>query len=265
MKPTQRLWLIACPLALLFLVPARPVAANDAVPGKPAAAHAAALTQLLRPLILQSLPTPLYQKSESWGTTRRTPQGLQWRGQGLKIRPELRYSDKNHGLWKRTQISAEGLPDTFVFQIQDLRAPSPDCRTFDVYIGMPLRIIHEEQRWESGVKLYDIQVRCRLRALALVRCQTRLTLERTAGWLPDIGYRFQVTQVHLGYDQVAFDHLAGLGGEAAEQVGRLGLAVIRQVKPSLEQDLRQRLEAALLRAANKKELKVSTGQLWNAR
>lgn len=265
MMPRRLYCFIACVLGLSLTAQAKPAEEIGPAAAKTPAAHAAALTELLRPLILQSLPTPLHQKSDSWGATKRTPNGLRWRGQGPNVRPELQFAEKNHGHWKRTQILAEGLPGSFVFQIQDLRASSPDCRTFDVYVGMPLRIIHDEQRWESGVKLYDFQVRCRLRALALLRCETRLTIESTGGWLPEVAYRFQVMQVQVGYDQVSFDHVAGLGGEAAEQLGRLGLAVVRQARPSLEHGMRERLEAALLKAATKKELKVSTSQLWNVK
>lgn len=215
------------------------------------------LTQFLRPCVLAALPQPLLVKEVAWGDSRLTPNGLTWRGQGLRVRPEIQYALKNHGRWQRTVLIAEGLPASLMFQVRNLQSPAPDRRTFEIVFGLPLRVSHEEQRWDHGIQLYATEVRCRLHAVAVLQCQTRLKMERGNSRLPDLAVIFEVNSIHLTYDQISFDHLAGLGGEAAEQLGRLLISAIRQLKPSLESDLKQRLEAGLLRAAQKKEWRVS--------
>lgn len=227
--------------------------------------RAAMLTQLLRPVVLAALPQPLFVYEKSWGATRRTPNGLTWRGRGLRVRPEIQYALKNHGHWQRTVLLAEGLPASLVFQVRNLESPAPDRRTFEVILGLPLRVSQEEQRWEHGIQLYATEVRCRLRAVVVLHCQTRLKMEPGPRQLPDVAVVFEVNSIHLAYEQLSFDHLAGLGGEAAEQLGKLLVSAIRQLKPSLERDLVQRLEAGLLRAAQKKEWKVSLSAWWKAK
>jgi hypothetical protein len=144
-----------------------------------------------------------------------------------------------------------------VFQARNIQSPTPDKQTFEVVLGLPLRVSHEEQRWDHGIQLYATEVRCSLRAVAVLQCQTRLQVEMGQSQVPELSVVFEVNNVRLTYEQLTFDHLAGLGGEAAEQLGRLMLSVMRQLKPSLERDLLHRLEAGLLRAAQKKEWKVS--------
>ncbi|HMP59830.1 MAG TPA: hypothetical protein PKD86_10785 [Gemmatales bacterium] len=228
-----------------------------------AAAQQAALTATLRPLLQAALPTPLYQKSDRWGDTRPTPNGVKWRGQGLRVRPEVQFSDKNHGRWQRLRVEGQGLPDTLVFQVYNLHSPSPDRRAFEVFAGLPVRLIYEEQRWESGVRLYSTEVRARARVAVVLKCETRINLG-FRGLMPDVALRLDITDLNVGYDGLSFEHVAGVGGEAAEQWGRLLVGVLRQGKPSIERDLRQRIEEALLRAVRKKELQVRLSQLWGA-
>ena len=44
----------------------------------------------------------------------------------------------------------------------------------------------------------------------------------------------KVTKAELGYENLKFEHLAGVGGEAAELIGEAGHKLLTQWKPSLE-------------------------------
>ena len=110
-----------------------------------------ALAGTLRALLVKHAPAVLYEDSPTWGHTTRVAHGVRWTGKHAPLHPELTYTDKPDGTWRKLRVSAVDLPDTLVFDLRNLRNPEPGRMTFDAFISFDARIEYEHQKWDAGV------------------------------------------------------------------------------------------------------------------
>src|SRR5581483_3894579 len=101
---------------------------------------------------------------------------------------------------------AENLSDTLVLDIRNFQQAGPGRVTFDVFLGLDLRLYYEQQLWESGVRLYSGSARARLRAKVLMQCELAARLEDNGTILPDAVFRLRVTRASFGYDNLVVEH-----------------------------------------------------------
>lgn len=221
------------------------------------------LTGSLRTYLVQAMPRPLVESNSGWGATKRVPDGVKWRGQGLRVRPEMQYAVKNHGTWKRLRVTAENPQDTLIFDLRNLRQPDDGPATFDAFVAFDARVEYERQVWDAGLRLYSGSTRARLRVKLALKCEAASRLEKTDGLVPDVVFRLRVRQADLGYDNFVCEHVAGLGGEVAKLLGDAARGGLRRFHPSLERDLLARANAAIVRAADTKEVRVGLGKALN--
>ena len=121
------------------------------------------------------------------------------------------------------------------------------------------RIDGTQQNWSNGIKLYDASLRARFRVKLTLLCETTSRIEPVEGWLvPDFVFRLRVTEARADYDHFVTEHIAGLGGEAAKL---LGDALQNILRPALEKKLLPKASAAIVRAADTKEIRVSLSTL----
>jgi hypothetical protein len=216
----------------------------------------------LRTLLIEHAPTPLYDKKRNWGNTSGVANGVKWRGQGLKVRPELMYANRNDGRWEHVTITSDALAQTLAVDLRNFRRPAVDRITFEVALVFPFRARYHRQLWESGIKLFDGETRARAVAIVVMTCESTLSFKPSGGLLPDLVVRARVTQAHFTYDGLVFEHVPGVGGEAAEILGKAVLDVLKKWKPSIERQMIDKLEAAVVKAADTKELRVPFGSLF---
>jgi hypothetical protein len=100
-----------------------------------------------------------------------------------------------------------------------------------------------------------------MRIRAALQCEMTTRLEKGSGLLPEVVFRLRVLSASVGYDNLVTEHVLGVGGEMAEWLGDAGHGLMRQLKPSLELHLLEKADAAILRAADTKEVRVSLGKL----
>jgi hypothetical protein len=67
----------------------------------------------------------------------------------------------------------------------------------------------------------------------------------------------KVTEAKLFYEKLVIEHTAGIGGDAAKLLGDAVIDMVKQAKPSLERDLLKKANAAIVKAADTKEIRVS--------
>ncbi len=242
--------------ALLFASVASPAHATDPphVPPKlnplgllPAALTGGstdALAGAIRGYLVQSLPNPLYESWPGWGTTKK-------RG-GKPVK---------QGRWKHIRVTALTPADTLVFDLRNVQNPEPGRLTFTVFLSLDARGEYEMQRWESGIRLRtaDIRARCRLRAT--LQCEAVFRLESGSLLLPQAVVRFRVVRSDLKYDNFVTEHIAGFGGDVAEVLGDALVGSMKKWHPSLERDLLARANAAIEKAADTKEVRISLQEL----
>lgn len=214
-----------------------------------------ALAGSLRGFLVDNLQPLLYESWPGWGKTvpvKRT----EWHGQGLNVRPEVRIKQRKDGTWQHIRFTADNLADTLIVDIRDLKA-EPGRITFQVFLAFDANIYHLVQKWKKGLKLYDGHTQARLRVKVLLACEASCRLESSGSLLPDAVVRFRVARSDVGYDNLVFEHVGGLGGEAAQLLGDAIHNGIEKLHPDLEANLLGKANAAIVKAADTKEVRVS--------
>ncbi len=240
------------------LPPPNPVALLS--PGNPDV-----LAGALRGHLVHNLPSTLYEASPGWGHTTRAANGLVWTGKHVPVHPHVQYSDKNDGDWRKVRITADNLADTLLLDLRNVQRPGPGRVTFDVFVSLDARVAYEHQKWESGVRLYSGGAKAKLRVKALLSCEATTRLESGSQLLPDAVFRLRVTQAQVSYDNLVVEHIAGIGGEAAKLIGDGLKGGLHQWRPSLEKELLAKADAAIVKAADTKEVRVSLSQLFSGK
>jgi hypothetical protein len=221
-----------------------------------------ALAGSLRGTLIRLLPNPLYEASPGWGQTKLVARGLKWKAKGGSIQAEIQRSHKNDGTWRKVRVTAFNPADTLVFDLRNLQQPEPGRMTFDAFVAFDARLDAEQQNWESGVRLYSGSVRARFRVKLALKCEFIARLESNGTFLPDAVLRLRVLQADLHYENLVVEHIAGVGGEAAQLIGDAIKTGLHQWHPSLERDLLVRANEAIVKAGDTKEVRLSLAKLF---
>ena len=217
----------------------------------------AALAANLRGLLLQALPTPLYEDTSHWGRQRLVPGRTRWRGKGLRARPEVEQVLKNDGRWWKVRVTASRPASTLALDIRDVQKPEPGRLLFTAFLATDADVELDRQTWKQGVRFYSGSTRARLRVKLALRCEAVTRVETTGKLLPEAVFRLRVLQADLGYDRLVVEHIAGIGGDGAKVLGEAVHATLRGLRPSLERDLLAKANAAIVKAGDTKEVRVS--------
>src|SRR4051794_38471309 len=90
----------------------------------------------LRDLLLQSLPSPLYEDIKHWG------------GQKRNLRGQM----KNDGRWWKLRMDGRDLANKLEVEVRDLKPAGGGRKTFGLYVRMDAGILFERQTWKLGVR-----------------------------------------------------------------------------------------------------------------
>jgi hypothetical protein len=221
------------------------------------------LAGTFRGLLLRNLPNPLYETSSNWGHTKEVPNGLKWTGKVLPLHPHVTHSLKNDGVWRKLRVTAANAADTLVFDLRNLQQPEPGRKTFEAFLVFDAVANFDEEKWRAGVRTLAFSVRARLRVRLRLWCEVTSRTETAADSLvPDVVFRLRVTKADLGYDNLVVEHIAGVGGEAAKVLGDTIHGALRDWRPEMERHLLDRANAAIVKAADTKEVRLSLGNLF---
>jgi hypothetical protein len=213
-------------------------------------------------MLIQAMPTTLYEGSSNWGQTRKVPNQLKWRRNGLRIRAEVYRNPRNDGTWRKIKLSTRNPAQSLAVDIRDWKYPDADHMTFTAALALDAGVDFEQQIWQSGVRLYSGSLRARMRINLTLGCEVLLKMEKSKGLLPDLVFRLRVVKSDMKYDNLVVEHIAGIGGTGAKVLGEALQSHIRQWHPSLERDLIAKANAAIVKAADTKEVRLGLGSLW---
>lgn len=231
-------------------------------PAVPAAGSPDAVAALLRTHLIKAMPAVLYEARPGWGTQKTAFRGVKWRGDVVPLRPEVQRGPQNDGTWRHVRLTTGKLDESLVLNLRDLTHPEPGRTTFNVFLAFPTRVEFTQQHWKSGLKLYDGSVRARCRVLLTLHCELTSRVETEKG-LPAAVLRVRVTRADLRYDHLVVEHIAGVGGELAQVVGKALHDGMRQWRPSMERDLLAKANAAIVKAGDTGEVTVGLKTLLN--
>jgi hypothetical protein len=219
------------------------------------------LADSVRGLLVQSMPETLYEASPNWGHTRQAANQLKWKG----VRPKIYKTAKNNGTWRKLRLSTRNLANTMVVELKDWKYPDADHITFTSYLAFDAGVEFEQQNWEAGVRLYSGSLRARMRIHLTLQCEILLKAEATKSFVPDIVFRMRVLKSDLRYDNLVVEHVAGIGGSGAKVLGDALQSHMKQWHPSVERDLLAKANAAIVKAADTREIRLSLGALLKSK
>jgi hypothetical protein len=227
-------------------------------------AATAGVADQLRAVLVEAMPDPLIEEHSHWGGQRLVAHGLDWHGKGLQPHPGVEKIPRNGGRWWRVKASAVRLPDTLIVTLRDVRATAPGLTTFTAFVSFDARVEYDQQKWDRDLRLYSASAEARIRLNLMLHCEATTKLEPNGTLLPDAVFRLRVTQANLSYDHFEVDHVAGVGGDLAKIIGEAAKAGVEQWRPSLERNLLQKADAAIVKAGDTKEVRLSVLKLLSA-
>lgn len=222
----------------------------------------AALADTLRGLLLKNLPDPLVETKAGWGEQREVAIGLKWERKGVvRFRPEVMRDVKNDGHWQKATVTAADPDKTLTLKIGNVKAADGKT-TFDAEVGLDVRLKYEQQVWAGGKRVYAGETRGKCHSDVKLAVELTTKLEPKPGAvLPDLAFRVRVTQADLSYRDLVCEHTLGVGGEAAKVLGKAVHEFVKKAKPDLEKDLLAKANAAIVKAADTKEVRVEFDKL----
>lgn len=238
--------------ALLFVLLSFDPARADETP------QAQVLTELVRPLVLASLPDPLVRGERDWGRQVMAPVGLKWRG----VKPTVQKSPRNDGHWQRMTAVAIQPDRTFELAITDLSTPKPGQTAFTVRMAMTVRGEHEFQEWKNGVRVLSTttQARCRVGLKLDCVCTSRIGV-KPGGLLPGAEISVQVLHAECGYSDFVCERVGKIRGKPAALAGEAAREFVRLIKPGLEVEILTKANLAVMKAVEAKPVRVELDKL----
>jgi hypothetical protein len=206
----------------------------------------------MRPLIIEAMPAVLYEKKDNWGNQRESFARLVFRG----IKPVVEKTPKNDGYWKAIKVVPQELQRSFHFKLYDVQQVSVEKQTFKAKLGFQAGIEFDHQLWESGVRLFAGNTRARVQLEMDMDVDNIIKIEKDKSGLPQFVFRLNVTKANLQYRDLVVEHTAGVGGSAAKVIGDGLHSAIKQWKPSIERNMLERANSAIVKAADTKEIVV---------
>ena len=215
-----------------------------------------------RGLLLQNLPQPLYQKENNWGH-QSSVRRRHFTGKPGDYHMEILHEPKNDGVWKRLTVEAVNPAESLVFDLRNITNPELGKIAFQVFASFDTQITYDHQRWQSGLRLFDATARAKARVKVTLDCEAMSRFENGV-LLPDVVIELKVTKADVKYDNLKFEHIAGVGGEAAQIIGEAAHAALKQWRPSIERDLLARANTAIVKAGGEREVRLSLAKLLKA-
>ena len=187
---------------------------------------------------------------------------IKWRGKGLSVHPEKVDVLENDGLWWRVRVNARQPNETLVVDLRDIQYPEPGKTTFVAFVALDLDVDYDRERWDEGTRLFAASLRGRMRVKMTLWCEATTRMEKGPKQLfPDAIFRLRVVKAECHYDNLVIEHIGGVGGEAAKLYGETVISCMHQWKPSLERRLLEKADAAIVKAADTKEIRLGLSRL----
>ena len=238
-------------LCLVVFLAAIDVCAQEPSPTLPQVA------EMMKPFLIDAIPQKLYEHSRNWGKTSRAPHAVHWHG----LRPEIVSTPRNDGHWQKVRVSPRNLASTLDFRMSPAKKIDAERQSFQVFLSFVATIDYEHQLWESGVRLYSGNTRARVRVLLWMDVENTMRLDTKKSFVPDLIFRLKATNAKLAYNDLVVEHTAGVGGSAARVIGEAVEGLVKELQPNLERHLLDKAGAAIVRAADTREVRIGLSSL----
>jgi hypothetical protein len=232
---------------------------------QPKPEEVAAIAKLMREMLLQKMPDPLVKANDGWGKQKEYAVGRVMLRNPNRLPPDAPREIVNDGLWRRFTVAARDPADTLAIGITELTRTREDTLQVTINVAMDINFRMEQQLWKRGHQLYSGETRGHCKgAVQLKATVVHKTEFKPGTLLPEIVLKITTTEAKLFYDKLTIDHTAGLDGEDAKAIGEFVIDFIKKNAPDLEKQLLEKGNAAILKAAGTKEIKLQLDKLVSA-
>jgi hypothetical protein len=232
---------------------------------QPKPEEVAAISRLMRDMALKHMPDPLLKANHNWGKQKEFAVGRVMLRNPNRVGPEMPRELFNDGLWRRFTITARDPAETFGIGITELVRPADDTLLVTINVAMDINFRMEQQLWKRGLQLYSGETRGHCKGGVQLKATVSHKLEFKPGSLvPDVILKITTTDAKLFYDKLVIEHTAGLDGADAQAVADWVLDLVKKIKPDLEKELLEKGNAAIVKAAGTKEIKLQLDKLIKA-
>jgi hypothetical protein len=223
--------------------------------------EAAALTKVLRDLARKHIPDPLSKSNRNWGKQKAVTVIHRHRD-GLRVWSEAVQELRNDGHWKRTTVRLPE-PGKLAIAVTELTHPEPGKMLATVaMVAERVDLRFEQQLWRNGLRIYGGESRAHCKGGLLIKAEVISKTEFKKGSiLPEVTLKLRVTDADLFYEKLVVDHTAGLDGDAARFIGEVLIDLVKTFKPDIEKELREKAEAAVVKAVGIREFRLALDQL----
>ena len=250
------------PSAVATILLAGPATAAPPPAEAPAADE---LASIMRTLLTNTLPSPMFAKDYNWGHQKMVANGITWKGDGLLKKPEKQEKLKNDGTWRKVRIEAVNPDKDLTLVVKNVQQPEKGKVAFDMLVALPAKVQFEQQLWMNGTRLYSGETRARVRPILLLKCESVSRVQKSSSFIPDVVFRMRVVEAKLTYDDFKVEHTAGVGGDMAEILGNALHETLKLVQPHLEKDMLEKASHAVIKAADTKEVRLGLGRLLDGK
>jgi hypothetical protein len=232
---------------------------------QPKPEEVAQISKLMRDMGLQHMPTPLVKANDGWGKQKEYAVGKIILRDPKRVSPDLPREMVNDGLWRRFTVSARDPEKTFGVGITELVRPAEDKMLVTINVALEIDFKMEQQLWKRGIKLYSGETRghCKT-AVQLKATVDHKTEFKPGSFVPDVVLKITTTDAKIFYDDLVIDHTAGFDGEDAKAIGDMLIDFIKTAVPGLEKELLERGNAAIVKAAGTREVRLELDKLMKA-
>ncbi|MSR52633.1 MAG: hypothetical protein EXS09_05015 [Gemmataceae bacterium] len=219
------------------------------------------LSSVIKGLLKTALPSPLVQQEFNWGHQRKFANGITWEKDGILRKPRFQEKMKNDGTWRKIKIEAVDPEKTLSLNVFNVQQPEKGKVTFLVMVAMQTRITFDQQLWAAGVRVYSGETRARCKPTLILACESTTRTVKNGSFFPDVIFRMRVTHAKLSYESLVVEHTAGIGGDGAKLLGETIIEFVKDIRPSLEKNMLEKANKAIVKAGDTKEVKLSLSKL----
>jgi hypothetical protein len=232
---------------------------------QPKPEEVAAITKLMRKMALQKMPDPLVKANDGWGKQKEYAMGRVMLRNVNRLPPEAPRVVVNDGLWRRFTVSARDPEKTLAIGITELVRPTPDKMLVMINVAMDINFRMEQQLWKRGHMLYSGETRGHCKsAVQLKATVVHKTEFKPGSFVPDVALKITTTDAKLFYDKLVIDHTAGIDGPDAQALADAVIDLVKSVMPNLERDLIEKGNAAIVKAAGTREVRLELDKLMKS-
>jgi hypothetical protein len=232
---------------------------------QPKPEEVAAITKLMRDMALQKMPDPLLKANDGWGKQKEYAVGRVMLRNVNRLPPEAPRVVVNDGLWRRFTVSARDPKETLAIGITELVRPAPDKMLVTINVAMDINFRMEQQLWKRGHMLYSGETRGHCKgAVQLKATVVHKTEFKPGSLVPDVALKITTTDAKLFYDKLVIDHTAGIDGPDAQALADAVIDLVKSIMPNLERDLIEKGNAAIVKAAGTREVRLELDKLMKA-